>query len=204
MLSFEIFSQKNSSTTLYTSAKTIEINVKGLDEVYLENSPNDELTIQLKADDAFKQNIIQQEADFVYKLSFQFENKMENDEVFRKFITTRLENATATIYIPKNKSVVIIGEDTNVISNAQNQLDISLTKSIIRLAKVTHQTHILLYGGNIYATVKNLNINAKTNQGKILIDDTNYEKSYVKTTQNQFIGLEITSIKGNIFLTTTK
>ncbi|NJN50391.1 MAG: hypothetical protein HC798_04780, partial [Polaribacter sp.] len=199
---FKSFTQKKSTENFTTTSKIVEINVNGLDEIYLENATNSEISVNLNANDAFKQNIIQQETAYIFQLSFQFENQFENDEVFRKFITTRLQNATATIYIPKDKNIVIIGENTNVICKAVNKLDISLTKSIIRLENVIKPTSILLYGGNIYAKVKDLNINVKTNQGKILVDEKKHEKNFVKTTQNQLFGLEVTSIKGNIFLTT--
>ena len=54
--------------------------------------------------------------------------------VFRKFITKRLQRASAIIKIPKNKAVIIFGEEINIAAKSYGgPMDIYIEKGLIKL-----------------------------------------------------------------------
>ena len=136
-------------------------------------------------------------------VKFDFEGTQTREVIFRKFITKRLQRASAIVKIPKGKKVYIFGENVDIESvNFNNDLAIYIDNGIVKLNTIQANVILKLYSGNVYAKVKNTNIEVISNTGKIEIDDILYEKKYQKVKENDLKKISITSIKANIFLTT--
>lgn len=186
-----------------SAAKQIEIHTLGLDDFVLQNSASEFIEISLFAENSNEQHLIIQETETLLKIDFKIDEILENETVFRKFITKRLERASVVIKIPKDKKVTIYGENINITSkNFKNDVAIYIEKGIVKLNEIQQNIAIKLYAGNVFASLKNSNIDVKTNLGKIKIDSVFYQKEYQKTLKNNPNNFKVTTIKANIFLTT--
>ena len=197
------FSQKKVLKKLQTNADEINIYTKGLDNIILENSSTGFLEIALQAESYDDQLIKIEQQPSKINVKFDFEGTQTREVIFRKFITKRLQRASAIVKIPKGKKVYIFGENVDIESvNFNNDLAIYIDNGIVKLNTIQANVILKLYSGNVYAKVKNTNIEVISNTGKIEIDDILYEKKYQKVKENDLKKISITSIKANIFLTT--
>ena len=196
------FSQKKVLKKLQTNADEINIYTKGLDNIILENSSTGFLEIALQAESYDDQLIKIEQQPSKINVKFDFEGTQTREVIFRKFITKRLQRASAIVKIPKNKKVYIFGENVDIESvNYNNDLAIYIDNGIVKLNTIQSNVILKLYSGNVYAKVKSANINVISNTGKIEIDDVLYQKKYNKVIESKLKEVSITSIKANIFLT---
>ena len=196
------FSQKKVVKKLQTNANEIIIYTAGLDNLVLENSTSDFVEVFLYAESYDDQLIKIEELKKELTIKFDFEGTETREIVFRKFITKRLQRANAIVKIPKGKKVFIFGENIDIEAiNNQNELAIYIENGIVKLHKIEANTILKLYSGNVYATVKNTNLELSSKDGKIKIDDLFYEKKYQKKLLENIKELKVTSLKANIFLT---
>ncbi len=197
------FSQKKVLKKLQTNADEINIYTKGLDNIILENSTTGFLEVALQAESYDDQLIKIEQQPKKINVGFDFEGTETREVIFRKFITKRLQRASAIVKIPKNKKVYIFGENVDIESvNYNNDLAIYIDNGIVKLNTVESNVILKLYSGNVYAKVKSTNIDVISNTGKIEIDDVLYKKKYNKVIESNLKEVSITSIKANIFLTT--
>ena len=198
-----VFSQKKVIKKFDTAVNEIEISTIGLDSFVIENSTSNFIEITLYAENSNKQHIVFKSENKTAQLEFKISEIETEETVFRKFITKRLQRASASIKIPKGKKVTLFGENIGIESkNYKGRLAIFIDKGIVKLNNIQDNTSVKMYSGNIYATIKNTNVSLISNIGKINIDDVLYEKTYKKKQAKSNKELSVLSIKANIFLTT--
>lgn len=204
MLFFSVsFSQKKVVKKFQTFADEITIYTAGLDNLVLENSASEFIEVTLFAESYDDQLIKIEEKNKELFVKFHFEGTETREVVFRKFITKRLQRANAIVKIPTGKKVYIFGENVDVESQShENELAIYIENGIVKLHQIKAKTTLKLYSGNIYATVKNTNIEVNSKDGKIQVDDVFHEKEYQKQLEKNELQLSIISMKGNVFLKT--
>ena len=203
MINTVSFSQKKVIKKFESKVNEIEISTIGLDNFIIENSTSNFIEITLFAENSNKQHIVFTSENKTAQLEFKISEIETEETVFRKFITKRLQRASASIKIPKGKKVTLFGENIGIESkNYKGRLAIFIDKGIVKLNNIQDNTSVKMYSGNIYATIKNTNVSVISNIGKINIDDVFYEKTYKKKQAKSSKELSVTSIKANIFLTT--
>ena len=200
-----LFSQKKVIKKVETNLQEIEISTTGLDNFVLENSTSDFIEIILFAENSNEQHILLNTEKNVVQIAFIIEELQTEETIFRKFITKRLQRASAVIKIPKGKKVTIFGENINIESKSyQGNLAIFINEGIVKFNQVQAETAIKLYEGSIYATLKNAKIEVASKLGKIEINDILYEKTYQNKSEKNEKTFTVTSLKANIYLTTQK
>ena len=198
-ISITAFSQKKVVKKVDFSSSHIEINAFGLDEVQLENSETNVLEIELYAENALQQHIVYQIDNDIAILKFDLPLPEESKEVFRKYITKRLQRASVKIKVPKKVSISIFGDNISMISKSiTNNMLISLEKGELKLGEINSNIDVKMYGGNVFATAKNTNIDVISNLGIIEYDGENYQKTLKDNTGISYPKLTINSIKANI------
>ena len=198
-----IFSQKKVSKIFDTSSKEINIYTAGLDNIILENSSSNFVEVLLDAESYDKQLIDIEDSNNIVNIKFEFEGTETREVIFRKFITKRLQRANAIVKVPKGKVVYIFGENVDITAkDVENKVSIYIDNGIVKLNEVKSQTIVKLYSGNVYASIKNSNIEAITKTGIIQVDSINYTKKIQKYFNENSTELSIETIKANIFLTT--
>lgn len=186
------------------SGNKVEINAKGLDNVTIENSETNYIEIYLLDINLTAHDIYTNEENETISISF--ENTIENDddEIFRKFITKRLERASVLIKIPKEKTIAVFGETVGITSKSyQGNLNIYIDKGNIYLNDVYGNTEIKLFSGNIKGSFYQHNIDIISNKGTILIDNKEFKKKY-KIAKNEAFDFVVNSINANVVLSTQK
>ena len=200
-----LFSQKKVIKKVETNLQEIEISTIGLDDFVLENSTSDLIEITLFSENPNEQHILLNTENNVVQIAFIIEELQTEETIFRKFITKRLQRASAVIKIPKGKKVTIFGENINIESKSyQGNLAIFIEEGIVKFNQVQAETAIKLYEGSIYATLKNAKIEVASKLGKIEINDILYEKTYQNKLEKNQKTFTVTSLKANIYLTTQK
>lgn len=195
------FSQKKAIKKFTTENNKIIIDTEGLDDFVLENSNSNFVEVILYAENPNKQHILIDTKTYETSIQFKLPIPLEKEIIFRKFITERLKRAKATIKIPANKEVTILGENINVASKSYHgNLRIFLENGIVKLDTVQQNVELKLFSGNVFATTKKTNFNIVSNLGKISVDAILYQKEYKKTVSDTSKELAITSIRGNIFI----
>jgi len=196
-----ISSQEITQKTFPITSKEVNINTEGLDELTIENSETDNITIILKDENPNAHAIISEEKKDVLELSFSLDFLPQEERVFRKYITKRIERAVAVVKIPKHKQLTIHGEITDVISkNYQGDIAIYLKKGMINLNEAVKNVTINIFQGNIFASLANSSVSIQSNYGKITIDEKEYQGSYVKENPDSLYNFSVTSIHGNVTL----
>jgi len=195
------FTQKKVSKKFETKTKEIHIYTAGLDDILLENSNKSFIEVYLEAESYDNQIIKIEETKTETNVKFHFEGTETREVIFRKYITKRLQRASVIVKIPKGKKVIIFGENIDVESkNLKNELDIYIENGIVKLNKILFNTILKLYSGNVYASANNVNLDIKSNHGKIKVDNKIYSEKYEKrisANQNLF---SINSIRANVFI----
>jgi hypothetical protein len=198
-----MFSQKKVMKKLQTNAAEITVYTKGLDNIILENSFTEFIEVVLEAKSYDEQLIKITADDKTVAVNFNFEGTETREVIFRKFITKRLQRATAIVKIPKGKKVYIFGENVDVESKSlRNDLAVYIDNGIVKLNTIKANLLLKLYSGNVYANLKNSNFKVFSKSGKITVDGIQREKEYEKVANTSQEKTAITSLKANIFLTT--
>ena len=200
-----ISAQKKVIKKVQTTATQVEISTIGLDDFVLENSNSEFLEIYLFAENPSNQHIVYNASDAIAKIEFQIPAMATEAPVFRKFITKRLQRASAIIKIPKNKAVIIFGEEINIAAKSYDgPMDIYIEKGLIKLDTIQKKTKVKFYEGSVLATLKTQNIDVASTRGTIAIDQEIQQENFYKKTKNTSQNFTIRTTKGNIFLTTLK
>lgn len=198
-----MFSQKKVMKKLQTNAAEITLYTKGLDNIILENSSTEFIEVILEAKSYDEQLIKITEDDKTVAVNFNFEGTETREVIFRKFITKRLQRATAIVKIPKGKKVYVFGENVDVESKSlRNDLAVYIDNGIVKLNTIKANLLLKLYSGNVYANLKNSNFKVFSKSGKIIVDGIQRAKEYEKVANKSQEKTAITSLKANIFLTT--
>lgn len=196
-------SQKKISKKFETTSKEVTIYTAGLDNLVIENSNSNFVEVFLYAESYDEQLIKIENTQKTVNIKFDFEGTETREVIFRKFITKRLQRANTIVKIPKNKKVYIFGENVDIESkNFNNDLAIYIENGIVKLNEIMANIILKLYSGNVYASTKNIKLDLKSNNGKIEIDGLLKKKEYKTKGKEAQSQLTITTIKGNIFLTT--
>ena len=200
-----IGAQKKVIKKVQTTATQVEISTIGLDDFVLKNSNSEFLEIYLFAENPSNQHIVYNASDDIAKIEFQIPAMVKEAPVFRKFITKRLQRASAIIKIPKNKAVIIFGEEINIAAKSYSgPMDIYIEKGLIKLDTIQKKTKVKFYEGSVLATLKSQNIDVASTRGTIAIDQEIQQENFYKKTKNTSQNFTIRTTKGNIFLTTLK
>lgn len=199
------YSQKKVVKKFSSESSSIEINTTGLDDFVLENSDSESIEITLFAENPTEHNLVVVEKSSNTSIQFFVEESTIEEAIFRKFITKRLQRASAIVKIPKNKQVYISGDNINITSKDYlGNISIFIEKGIVKLNHLTKSGALQLYAGTIYATLKDTNINVVSNLGTIKVDGVAYVKNYIKTEKYLSNNFKVYSIKANILLSTQK
>ena len=201
--SITVLSQKKVMKQFQSSNDEINIYTSGLDNIILENSKSDFVEVILYAESYDEQLIIVDQNKNQTDIKFHFEGTQTREVIFRKFITKRLQRATATVKIPRNKKVFVFGENVDIESkNHENELAIYIENGIVKLDTITSNVNLKLYSGNVFAFVKNTNLDVSSNNGTIKINQEISKNNIKKEDVNFDKNIIISTIKANIFLTT--
>ena len=196
------FSQQKVIKTVDDKVTEISILSFGLDYVRIVNSDSNQLAIELQDAKAQEYQIIVNETNSLFKVSFKRAVLEGETKVFRKFITKRISKVNAILKIPQNKKITIFGKHVDVYSKSYNgDLKIYVDKGEIQLNEIKQNTEVRLFGGNVSATVSNTNIDVASNNGTILVNSKNYSKKFHQNKSTNKKSLAIKSINANIKLT---
>ncbi|QOD60117.1 hypothetical protein H9I45_12310 [Polaribacter haliotis] len=202
LISNVAFSQKKVTKTFQTALNKIEISTVGLDDLVIENTTSEFLEIYLYSENPNKNHIIFEEEYGIVKLRFNIPSFESEDKIFRKYITKRLNRSSAIVKVPINKNISVFGEKIGVSSKGYNgNLKIYIEEGTVKLDTIQHNLLLKLYVGNVFGNFKKANVNVLSRSGKIKIDKKFYKKKYKKTVDSSAKKIDITTVKGNIFLT---
>jgi hypothetical protein len=200
--SYCVLAQHSHQKKVEVLTNEIEFSTEGLDEIKLSSSEGDWLEVNVFEESPNANAVtLQFKSDFV-SVSFKPQFNQES-EVFRKFITKRLNRAYAEVKVPKNKLIRVLGTNVDVITNNyEGDLEIYIDKGLVNLNQVKGNVEAKLFQGNVYAGVKNTKINVVSNNGKILVNGKKHQKSYNNQPSNTTKKFTLTSINANVVLTT--
>ena len=187
------------------NSENIEIIADGLDEIVIENSQDNQLQIKLFDENPNSHRVFTVEENGVFKVSFQLDFNTFKEEVFRKYITKRLQRASVVVKLPKNKNIIIFGKTIGVKSKSYNgNIAIYIDKGNVKLQQVKKDIKVKLFLGNVYAQLSNkIAIDIKTNKGKIEIDNKEIHQSiFKKQMDNSIYIFDVKSINANVNLIT--
>lgn len=202
LFSFIGFSQQKVIKPLHNELLEVSVLSFGLDHIEIENSESNQLEIELKDENFTDYQIIVNEVNSLYKISFKKAILEGESPIFKKFITKRTSKVSAVLKIPQNKKVTIFGKDVDVYSKSYNgNFKIYVDKGEIQLNKIMQQTEVKLFDGNVSASVSNTNINIVSNNGTILINNKKHSKKYHQKKFTNKKSLAIKSINANVKLT---
>lgn len=197
-----VFSQQTLVKSFSSDAQSIEILTEGLDEIKIINSNNDKIEVSLFDENPNSHHILVDDETSILKIKFKLEF-IEEEGVFKKYITKRLNRASVIIKLPKNKDITLLGTNVDIISKSyKGNLNIFIDKGYINLHKVQQNVAIKLFQGNVFATVINSNVDVKSTKGKILVDGKKYPKKYKRETEKVVKTFSISSINANVNLKT--
>ncbi|WP_299162523.1 hypothetical protein [uncultured Tenacibaculum sp.] len=185
-------------------SEIIEIITNGLDDLVIENSINDELEIILLDENPNTHAILFTEKKEVLEVGFKLNFKSIHKEVFRKYITKRIERARAVIKVPKNKKLIVHGKAIGITSKSyKGDLSIFIEKGNIKLNKVLGNTQVTLFLGNVYAQLnKNTSLNIETTKGEIVLNTRRIDNQYYKKKEISSFNFKVKSINANVILIT--
>ena len=204
-MSCSLFSQEKTIKTTEIPSPSIEINTDGLDDIIIENTEDNQLKIILMDENPNSHRIFTEEENDVFKINFQLDFNTYKDEVFRKYITKRLQRASVVVKIPKNKDVIIYGKTIGVVSKSYyGNLAVYIDKGNVKLHQVQKNIAVKLFLGNVYAQLSSNNsIDVNTNKGQIVIDNKQIQHSvYKKQFETSSFNFEVKSINANVNLIT--
>lgn len=198
---FSFLAQKKALKKIETDAKQIEISTVGLDDFSIENSDSDFIEIFLYAQNPNEQHIVVDDKKYILEIKFKIPVFDDEDKIFRKFITKRLKRARATIKIPKNKEVLIFGDEINILSKSyKGNLRIFIENGTVKLDTIQQNLELKLYEGSVFGKFFKSNLNLSSKTGKIKINEDFFEKKYQKKELTQTKEISIITQRANIFL----
>lgn len=202
-INVSVIAQKKALKKTQTACKQINILTAGLDDFVLEKSETNFIEVFLFAENPNQQHIVIKAQKEVLEIQFKIPVLNTEEHIFRKYITKRLQRASAIIKIPKNKKVYVFGENIDIESKSiDNELAIYIENGIVKLNTISAKTTLKLYSGNVYALTKKTKLALNSKNGKIEIDGVLKDKQYKETPIFFNNELNITTIKGNLFLKT--
>ncbi len=196
------YSQQNIVKTFKTSSNTVEIKTEGLDDVVIQHSDSEDIEVSLFDENPNAHIIATTERSGIVTIDFNLDFTTLKETVFRKYITSRLQRASAVVKLPKDKHLTIFGTNINITAkNYQGNLSVFIDKGNIRLGHILDDVHIKLYAGNIYGTYSNNTaIGVFSNLGTIKVNAMPYNKSYESQSKTTTHKLLVKSIKAHVFL----
>lgn len=203
LISVTVLSQKKVVKKFETKAREIEIATLGVDDLVIENSETDFIEIYLVAEDIAEQHILYKEVYNLVRIQFEIPEKISEEQIFRKFITERLQRASAVIKVPKNKKITVFGDEINVeFKSYKGDVEVFIEKGILKLHTIYSNLLVKMYSGNLHAALNKTNISVVSKKGKIKIDTIFVQKKYQKKVMESKNEVLINTQKANIFLTT--
>lgn len=201
-VSCESFSQQMVMKSFYSDAQEIEVLTEGLDEIKIVNSKNKEIEITLFDENLNAHYILIDDETPILKIGFKL-HFFKNETIFRKFITNRLNRASVVLKLPKNKNLTLNGTNIDIVSkNYQGNLKIYIDKGFVNLNQIQQNAILKLFKGNVFAKTLNSNIDIQSNNGKIVVNNTQFQKKYQKQEIKKTKTFELISINANIVLST--
>lgn len=194
-----LFCQQKTIQKRNITTQELEINTLGLDDVVILNSENNRLEVELFDENPHAHNIVFKEENGVLTLKFNIQFAAQHTNVFRKYITTRLQRAKAYIKIPKNISVVIHGSTVGVSSNSyKGNLFINIKRGNVQLHNINGNTEVRLFQGNVFATTHKTNLKLTTTKGDILVGNDKKTSPFQEKNLTNTSSLQVNSINANI------
>ncbi|RSC95620.1 hypothetical protein EI424_00480 [Tenacibaculum singaporense] len=178
----------------------LEVVTYGLDDIVIENSKDEQLEVILLDENPHTHNILFKKEGEVFTIAFELNIPTLKNEVFRKYITRRLERARAVIKVPKNKHISIHGKTIGVTSKSyKGDVNIYIERGNIKLTTVQGNSNIDIFQGNVFAqiTLKS-KLDLKTNNGTILINGERKTSPFSKEITSASKTFTINSIHANI------
>ncbi|CAM1359447.1 conserved hypothetical protein [Tenacibaculum litoreum] len=178
----------------------LEVVTYGLDDIVIENSKDEELEVILLDENPHTHNILFKKEGEILTITFELNIPTLKREVFRKYITRRLERARAVIKVPKNKHISIHGKTIGVTSKSyKGDINIYIERGNIKLNTVQGNSNIGLFQGNVFAQMTSKSkLDLKTNNGTILINGERKTSPFSKEVTSASKTLTINSIHANI------
>ncbi|WP_147431752.1 hypothetical protein [Tenacibaculum discolor] len=178
----------------------LEVVTYGLDDIVIENSKSNELEVILLDENPHTHNILFKKEGEVLTIAFELNIPTLKNEVFRKYITRRLERARAVIKVPKNKHISIHGKTIGVNSKSYaGDLDVYIERGNIKLNIIERNVNVRLFQGNVFAKITSKStLDLKTNNGTIFINGEKKESPFSQENLSTSKKLAINSIHANI------
>lgn len=196
-----VFSQQTIAKSFFSSANSVEIYSEGLDELKIVNSNGSRIEVNLFDENPNSHYVLAREESSTLKIEFKL-GFLEEENTFRKFITKRLNRASAIVKLPSNKNITIFGTNVDVISKSYNGgLTIYIDKGYVNLNRVQQNLDLRLFQGNVFAQVSQLNIDIQSTKGNIVINNKTHSKNYKKEVKNSTKTFKVFSINANITIT---
>jgi len=182
------------------SAHELEVITYGLDDIVIENSEDDKLEVVLLDENPYAHNILFKKEGEVLTIAFELNLPALKKEVFRKYITRRLERARAIITVPKNKRINIHGKTIGINSKSYaGDLDVYIERGNVKLNTILGNTNLRLFQGNVFGKITSKSkLNLTSNNGMILINGEKKESPFLKENPSVSQALTINSIHANI------
>ena len=183
-------------------AEVIEIITDGLDDVIIDNSLEDKLEVVLLDENPNSHVILIQEDREEVKIRFKLNFKAFDNGVFRKYITKRIERASAVVKVPKGKKVIIYGKTVGVESKSyKGDLSVFIEKGNVKLNEAQGDILVKLFLGNVYAKLnKNRNIDVETTNGKFTLNNKKMSNKFYEKEINSSPNFKVKSINANVIL----
>lgn len=198
------FGQQKSFKHFEVTLNTLEISTEGLDQITIENSNDNFISIHLDEENLNAHHIFSTEENGILKIEFKsvFQPKKK---IFRKFITERLNRASVRILIPKNKNLTFLGNEIDIISKSYlGNINVYIDKGTLNFNTIKGDLQLILSSGNVFGITTEGKINLTSLKGKINIDNKIVQSPYETSSKNSGRKLVIKSIAANITLTNKK
>ncbi|AZJ34152.1 hypothetical protein D6T69_00845 [Tenacibaculum singaporense] len=178
----------------------LEVVTYGLDDIVIENSKDEQLEVILLDENPYTHNILFKKEGEVFTIAFELNIPTLKNEVFRKYITRRLERARAVIKVPKNKHISIHGKTIGVTSKSyKGDVNIYIERGNIKLTTVQGNSNIDIFQGNVFAQITSKSkLDLKTNNGTILINGERKTSLFSKEMPSASKTFTVNSIHANI------
>lgn len=200
--SFLIFSQEKLMKQKNTQAEVIGIITDGLDDIVIENSLEDKLEVFLLDENPNTHAILIEEDTEEVKVRFKLNFKAFDNGVFRKYITKRIERASAVVKVPKGKKIIIYGKTVGIESKSyKGDLSIFIEKGNVKLNTVKGNVLVKLFLGNVYAKLnKNKLLNIETTNGEFTLNNKKMNNIFYEKKVNSSLDFKVKSINANVVL----
>jgi len=200
-----LFSQEKVVQRRSMTAHELEVLTYGLDDIVIESSENNELEVILFDENPHTHNILFNEKGEILKVSFELKIPPLQDEVFRKYITRRLERARVVIKVPKNKHITVHGKTIGVTSKSYlGDLDVYIERGNVKLNTILGNSKVYLFQGNVFADTFKADLSLTTTKGVILVNDEKKVSPFQGQYPPSLKSFTVNSIHANITVKTKK